>query len=362
MNCRRLFVARRSQPAAFTLIELLVVITIIGILIALLLPAVQAAREAARRISCANNLVQINLALHNYTQANKVFPPGTICSWSGYPYNVWDEAGATVTKGHGTSWMLRMLPFLEEENIARAWDYTKNVAGNAKLAQMNMNGFYCPSRRCAIRYGLDNSALLVTTWTGGGTDYGGCAGRHNAYADYTMNSVLDAALQKNAGFIPLGDYAVADDNGAKRWGIFGRVNTSTTFRDVRDGLSHTLLIGELQRTPFSYYYNNTPAPVTIPGHDGWAIGGDATGFTTGCVNPKGTPNTGYGNYGNSLLINNHYFPSPGSEHPGGANFGMGDGARGILATGRTPASSRCWAAWPTASSCPTKTGSVVSRQ
>ena len=318
----------------FTLVELLVVITIIGILICLLLPAVQAAREAARRITCCNQLMQIGLALHNYAGANKVFPPGTICSSPGYPYNVWGEAGWKGKGGHGTSWILRILPFIEETSIAQAWNYGSNVAGNAALAQTDIKGFYCPSRRSNIRPGIDDAALLVTmgtTWTGGGTDYGGCVGRHNAYANDAAHSVVDAALSKNAGYVPTGSYAVANDCGRKRWGIFGRVNVSTTFREVRDGLSKTIITGELQRTVDSYSYSSTPpsvtsstptSPATTPFHDGWAVGGDATGFTTGYASPP-SPASGFST---PSLMNNGYLGSPGSEHPAGANFGMGDGS------------------------------------
>jgi prepilin-type N-terminal cleavage/methylation domain-containing protein/prepilin-type processing-associated H-X9-DG protein len=305
---------------AFTLVELLVVITIIGILIALLLPAVQAAREAARRLSCCNNIAQIGLALHNYTQTNTVFPPGTICSSKGYPYDVWGEAGSKAAGGHGAGWMLGILPFIEEENIAKAWDYTKNVAGNARLAQTDIRSFYCPTRRNGIRIGIDATALLVSTWTGGGTDYGGCAGRHNAYATDVVHSVLDAANNKNAGYAPTGDYAIADDNGAKRWGIFGRVNMSTTFRQIRDGLSHTIMTGELQRGPWQTTISHTAANRF---HDGWAIGGDATGFTTGLFSPEPNPPSVSAT---SSSMNNGQFPSPGSDHSSGANFGFADGS------------------------------------
>src|SRR5664280_2834655 len=95
-------VQRHHRPAAFTLVELLVVITIIGILISLLLPAVQAAREAARRLQCQNNLKQIGLALLSYESSNDMFPPGGL-------------AGSGSTNGY--SWWVRILPYVEQGNI-----------------------------------------------------------------------------------------------------------------------------------------------------------------------------------------------------------------------------------------------------
>ncbi len=105
----------RSQLGhrGFTLVELLVVIAIIGILVSLLLPAVQAAREAARRISCVNNLKQLGIAMHNYADANKVFPP-SFC-WNGTAGDV----------GGNWSAQARVLPFLEEVNLAEAIDFKR---------------------------------------------------------------------------------------------------------------------------------------------------------------------------------------------------------------------------------------------
>ena len=122
---------RRSQPPGFTLIELLVVIAIIAILIGLLLPAVQKVREAANRIKCANNLKQIGLALHNYLDTNGSLPPNGL-----YP-----PGGASNT----WSAMARLLPFLEQENLHKAIDFSRPYAQQPDLASQRIATYVCPS-------------------------------------------------------------------------------------------------------------------------------------------------------------------------------------------------------------------------
>ncbi len=137
------FARRRAlgQTQGFTLVELLVVIAIIGILVALLLPAIQAARESARRTQCQNQLKQIGLALHNHVDARKVFPSG------GYEYN--PDIAKNVVNGkpfgpekQGLSWAYQILPYLEESSIH---GLTTNVALQAAVIPM----YVCPSRRTA---------------------------------------------------------------------------------------------------------------------------------------------------------------------------------------------------------------------
>ena len=122
---------RTVVSTPFTLIELLVVIAIIGILVALLLPAIQAAREAGRRASCSNNLRQIGVALHNYHDTHGSFPPGAI-----HPTGVTSK-----------SWSIhaRLLAFLEEENLQDLIDWSAPYSAQGEVTRTRIDAYICPS-------------------------------------------------------------------------------------------------------------------------------------------------------------------------------------------------------------------------
>ena len=164
-------IATGNNKPGFTLVELLVVIAIIGILIALLLPAVQSAREAARRIQCANHIKQIGLALLTYEVSGKRFPPGADTSLSDSRLSKirWlnIKADAKGAGSNGASWMVFILPFIEEEMLYENWDFTKNVAKNKLVARTDIASFYCPSRRSTVRQ-LDQEKMMFEKWDKGG--------------------------------------------------------------------------------------------------------------------------------------------------------------------------------------------------
>lgn len=150
-----------SVRKGFTLVELLVVIAIIGILIALLLPAVQAAREAARRMQCTNNLKQIGLALHNYHGTYKTFPPSVI--W-GYPNTPEYQLGVLPAPYHHT-WCTAILPFMEQQSLYDTVDF-RLPAWNQPIVGTQVSGLRCPSDSGGLNQPADTSGIAITNYPG----------------------------------------------------------------------------------------------------------------------------------------------------------------------------------------------------
>lgn len=290
----------KKKRRGFTLIELLVVISIIALLVALILPAVQQAREAARKTQCRNHLKQLALALHNYHDSHQVFPPGgvaidpakhvVICA-SGIGFgaiDVWAEASAGAGK-QGNSWMLHILPYIDQANRYNQWDFTKSVSDNAAVAERNIPSFYCPSRRNGIR--SKDIAIMFQNWSAGGNDYGGCVGGCNGWHDCGAHE----------------SWVVPDGNrpAGPCKGIF-QVNSNIRMAHITDGASNTFMLGELQR--LNEGKDNTTS------RDGWAVGAVSVMFSS-CSN--GTECDG---------PNGAHFEDMGSEHVGGAFVALADGS------------------------------------
>ncbi|MBU4270333.1 MAG: DUF1559 domain-containing protein [Planctomycetes bacterium] len=227
----------RNQKSAFTLVELLVVITIIGILIALLLPAVQAAREAARRLQCQNNLKQIGLATLNFEQQNQALPAGVMHAEA--------PAGTTfISDDHKLrefSMFLLIQPFIEAGNIMERYDFDKRMyyePTNLLVSQAQIPGYVCPSDDSAGRRCYNPGNVYGPTYWGR-SNYGACFGSANFYGP---NGPSNLSLYSNG------------TNYAKCW--TGLVETDGPFRnqgkmtgrelnEIKDGTSHTVMASEL---------------------------------------------------------------------------------------------------------------------
>lgn len=228
---------RRCAVRGFTLVELLVVIAIIGVLVSLLLPAVQAAREAARRSQCTNNLRQIGLACLNFETNNRVFPTagGAVDQF----FNQADLAKAAYGY-ESASWMYQVLPYLEQENLyqLRSGDGNLNAGFvETGLSEIPVSMFNCPSRINRIAaIGTDVYAL---------GDYAGVLASWNDPGWIGFQYAIDQGPYENeetvvwTGILVKGGQVNTNDNPPKVW-KFPRVG----FKAIEDGSSNTILLAE----------------------------------------------------------------------------------------------------------------------
>jgi prepilin-type N-terminal cleavage/methylation domain-containing protein/prepilin-type processing-associated H-X9-DG protein len=209
----------RVVRTGFTLVEVLVVIAIIGILVAFLLPAIQAAREAARRNQCQNNLKQIGIAIQTHHDSQKRFPMGR---------NRFDQ--------FAVSWAFFLLPYMEENSIYASHKATARVddPANALAMRTPIGTYACPSRRVAAAdRNFDNNTLFPIVLRAG------------TLVDYSAN----AGIQMMTGML-------GQDESAATWGGYSRVDAGPIFslsrinaRQVEDGLSNTFAIAERHLRP-----------------------------------------------------------------------------------------------------------------
>jgi prepilin-type N-terminal cleavage/methylation domain-containing protein/prepilin-type processing-associated H-X9-DG protein len=232
----------RYRRSAFTLVELLVVIAIIGMLVALLLPAIQSAREAARRAHCMNNLREIGLALHQHHDAYGKFPPG----WVQAPFTV--PQGKIIQGGHGFGPFL--LPFIEEQALADIYRWDKRAQGpeNQPVASTQLRILQCPS--------AEPDRWVTAVEDSKNYSYGG----RGACGDYTGVRDIDTRLAE-LGLV---------DEAANYQGALTE-NYLTRLADITDGASQTILVTECAGRPELWRAGQAVAEIYAPG-GAWVSG------------------------------------------------------------------------------------------
>lgn len=316
-----------STRRGFTLVELLVVIAIIGVLVALLLPAVQAAREAARRLSCKNNLKNVALSCLNYESSRGTLPPGSV--------------NTNIVSGSGLGWMVHILPYVEQASVSQAVLDKYADSPDAYGAGMNeLNALLLPMYLCPSDPELKEQAEKYGNRDRKGMSYAGVMGSY-------FSRTGRCPATKNGD-----DYCVA----ASTSNLFGPNNFDgllimdkpIALQKVTDGLSNTAMIGErtyqIRTWTLGAYWRGTTDPVRARGDQTAPIGPQPTTAFFGCKNINDVallnhdPHQGcYIGHDNdagdrpevsdstprTLSVNNLPFAS---NHPGGVNFAFGDGS------------------------------------
>lgn len=339
----------RTKRRAFTLVELLVVIAIIGVMVGLLLPAVQAARESARRMSCSNNMKQLGLALHNYENTNKRLPS------SGFQHAATAQEGNTWTGSSKGSQLAKLLPYIEAQALFESIPFggpqeprlePGQPPGNAEwqayilskgVGSFDFNGqrvertwhvvvptYLCPSDAFMDRW----------QWSDGPNR------NHRALSNYAV-SIGAQAMPSQAGSCNLfpgnifGDGPNGHGNSSGSRGVsgmFGRGEWYPRFADVNDGLSNTIAMGEVIPSKSDHHWNGwmhfnslwtaTTSPINFPivgiGEAGWNQNENPRNLD----NQNGLGCNGWRNWQTSQGFR--------SAHKGGAQFVFGDGSVNFL--------------------------------
>jgi len=224
---------RRARPG-FTLVELLVVIAIIGILVALLLPAVQAAREAARRMQCNNNLKQIGIALHNYHDTHRIFPPASH----------WDRSTNIEERNPNQlreNWVIMMLPYFEQQGLFDAFDLQQYITApvNQPARSIELAGMKCPSDAYSEKPFMGSSNSMTNrmgdNWARGNYAANGALG----YMTDKRHGEYDAAFETEPG------WSKESRVSFRQRGVMG-ANASLKISEITDGTSNTVLVGEIR--------------------------------------------------------------------------------------------------------------------
>jgi prepilin-type N-terminal cleavage/methylation domain-containing protein len=310
----------------FTLVELLVVIAIIGILVALLLPAIQAAREAARRSECANKLKQQSLAMHNHHDAKRALPPGVLTP---------GDKGAVNGVGSFGNWAIEIMPYSEDDNLQRLFEPVSKATGtlvsmgsplHREFRETFIPLYHCPSdfpsELLAPSSGPDESVLYRTS------SYRGNAGRTKGNATwylgeeiasepYGWRGPLHAVFMKQATISALADAHTK---------LMATLRPEP-FKNITDGMSKTLLLGESTNV-----FEEQVGEVTHTRRSLWAYSWGNYILSQASVGATSYDYIFWGDYNRCLAAPNLYHPirqcQSGwfSGHTGGMNVQMCDGS------------------------------------